>query len=138
MEISNQARSKVSKPNKLHAEKKMLGNIRYFPKQLVARWHKSPALQKEILAGVPKECDFVISFGHSFIMDAWLLYHFCPSSLRETKNNSQLAEETGESKNGLKLVHSMEKELLWEYKKWLSVHKTLLGRELSNCCMQCR
>lgn len=88
MEISNQARSKVSEPNKLHAEKKMLGNIRYFPKQLIARWCKSLALQKEILAGVPKECDFVICFGHSFIMVTWLLHHFCPSSLREKKDNS--------------------------------------------------
>jgi len=68
MEISNQARSKMSKPNKLHAEKKLLGNIRYFPKQLIARWCKSLGLQKEIPAGVPEECDFVICFGHSFIM----------------------------------------------------------------------
>lgn len=38
MEINNQTRSKVSKPNKLGVEKKLLGNTRYFPMQLIERW----------------------------------------------------------------------------------------------------
>lgn len=38
VEINNQTRSKVSKPNKLGAEKKLSVNIRYFPMQLIERW----------------------------------------------------------------------------------------------------
>lgn len=51
METNNQTRSKVSKPNKLHAEKKLLGTIVYFPMQLIARWLKSLVLEEKSLQG---------------------------------------------------------------------------------------
>lgn len=113
METSNQARSKVSKPNKLHAVKKLLGNIWYFPIRLIARWRKRLALWREILAGEPEVCALLICCGHSFITGCMA---FAALLSLETwggflvKSKDQLAEGTGEGLNGLKLGHSVVKE----------------------------
>ena len=148
METNTQARTKVSKPNKLRAAKKLLGNIRYFPMQLVARWLKSLPLWREILAGVPEECDLVSCCGHSFIMG-----HVALAALPSLKpwggftatSKDQLAEGTGGGVWSWDTV--LVKELLWEGESALSpahivnlpcsISTALPGQELLYSCVQC-
>lgn len=103
MEINNQTRSKVSKLSKLGAEKKLLGNIRYFPMQLIERWLRS-------FAGVSQEHDLLSCSGHSFTKGcAGLAAPPIPQALGRFTTTSKDQHAEGTKEGCLKVGHSTDK-----------------------------
>lgn len=102
MEINNQTRSKVSKPNKLDAEKKLLGNIRYFPMQLIERWLRS-------FAGVSQEHDLKLLWPLFHKRLCWSCCPPIPQALGRFTTTSKDQQAEGTKEGYLKVGHSTDK-----------------------------